>query len=89
VLEAQLEFSRVSDSLARLSGRRILITRPRRFTPLGFPLWASRLQTQMVSTESWQQRIERAARDLEVQAVRELEEKDSRPARSARRDLHT
>jgi hypothetical protein len=43
----------------------------------------------MVSTESWQQRIERAARDLEVQAVRELEEKDSRPARSARRDLHT
>jgi ATP-dependent Lhr-like helicase len=53
-----------------LAGRRLLITTPPRFTPLAFPLWASRLQTQMVSTESWQQRIERAARQLEAQAAR-------------------
>ena len=48
----------------------MLITDPRRFTPLSFPLWASRLQTQMVSTETWQTRIERAARQLEAQAAR-------------------
>ena len=70
VLEAQLEFSRIADALQRVSRRRIVITEPRRFTPLGFPLWASRLQTQMVSTESWQTRIERAARELEAQATR-------------------
>jgi ATP-dependent helicase Lhr and Lhr-like helicase len=70
VLEAQLEFSRISDALRRVSGRRVVVTEPRRFTPLGFPLWASRLQTQMVSTESWQTRIERAARELEAHAMR-------------------
>jgi ATP-dependent helicase Lhr and Lhr-like helicase len=70
VLQAQLEFARISSALERLAGRRLLITTPPRFTPLAFPLWASRLQTQMVSTESWQQRIERAARQLEAQAAR-------------------
>ncbi len=68
VLEAQLEFSRVSAALKRLAMRTLLITQPRRFTPLAFPIWAGRLQTQMLSTESWQQRIERMARQLERQA---------------------
>ena len=71
VLEAQLEFSRISDALRRVSERRIVVTEPHRFTPLGFPLYASRLQTQLVSTESWQTRIERAARELEAHAMRE------------------
>jgi ATP-dependent Lhr-like helicase len=70
VLEAQLELSRISDALRRISDRRILVTEPRRFTPLGFPLWASRLQTQMLTSESWQARIERAARELEAYANR-------------------
>ena len=60
----------VADALARLQGRRIVMTEPRKLTPLGFPLWVSRLQTQMVSTESWQTRIERAARELEAYAAR-------------------
>ncbi|MEP7247184.1 MAG: ligase-associated DNA damage response DEXH box helicase [Gammaproteobacteria bacterium] len=70
VLEAQLEFSRISAALKRISGRRLVLKDSRRFTPLGFPLWASRLQTQMLSTESWQTRIERAARELEEYALR-------------------
>jgi ATP-dependent Lhr-like helicase len=70
VLEAQLEFSRISAALERVASRRVLLTDPGRFTPLSFPLWASRLQTQMVSTETWQTRIERAARALEAQAAR-------------------
>ena len=68
MLEAQLEFARISAALERVSGRRVAIIEPPRFTPLAFPLWASRLQTQMVSTESWQTRIERAAAELERQA---------------------
>jgi ATP-dependent helicase Lhr and Lhr-like helicase len=70
VLESQLEFSRISTALQHLAGRHLHITQPQRLTPLAFPIWASRLQTQMVSTESWQQRIERAARQLEAQALR-------------------
>ena len=70
VLEAQLEFTRISAALERVAGRRIAIVEPRRFTPLAFPLWAGRLQTQMVSTESWQTRIERAAAELERHAAR-------------------
>lgn len=70
VLEAQLEFTRISDALQRVASRRLLLTEPKRFTPLSFPLWASRLQSQMMSTETWQTRIERAARELEEQAER-------------------
>ena len=70
VLEAQLELARIASALERIAPRRILIMDPPRLTPLAFPLWASRLQSQMVSTESWQQRIERAVRQLELQASR-------------------
>jgi ATP-dependent Lhr-like helicase len=70
VLEAQLEFRRISDALARVAARRVHFTEPKRFTPLSFPLWASRLQSQTMSTETWQTRIERAARELEEQAER-------------------
>jgi ATP-dependent Lhr-like helicase len=70
VLEAQLEFARVANALERIASRQIIMTQPRRLTPLAFPLWASRLQTQTISTESWQTRIERAARELEGYAAR-------------------
>lgn len=70
VLEAQLEFVRIFAALERIAGRRIVITEPRRLTPLSFPLWATRLQSQTLSTESWQTRIERAARELESYAAR-------------------
>jgi ATP-dependent Lhr-like helicase len=70
VLEAQLELARISSALERICGRRIVMTHPRRLTPLSFPLWATRLQSQTLSTESWQTRIERAARELEAYATR-------------------
>jgi len=34
-------------------------------SPLSFPLWAERLQTQTLSTETWAARVEREARRLE------------------------
>ena len=65
VLEAQLDRAALKDALQRISRRSLVLSAPGRFTPLSFPLWADRLQTQTLSTESWQSRIEREARRLE------------------------
>ena len=64
VLEGQLELSRLEERLRRLETQRILLTRPRRLTPLAFPLWASRVQSR-VSSEDWQTRLQRMLGQLE------------------------
>jgi ATP-dependent Lhr-like helicase len=68
VLESQLELAPLRAALERAAASELLLRQPRRLTPLSFPLWAERLQTQTVSTETWQQRVERAAARLEAQA---------------------
>jgi ATP-dependent Lhr-like helicase len=68
VLDAQLEQSELATVLQGLAARAWIIARPQRFTPFSFPLWADRLQTQTLSTESWQTRVEREARRLETLA---------------------
>jgi ATP-dependent Lhr-like helicase len=65
VLDAQLDQGELSTVLQGLAARNWIIARPDRLTPLSFPLWADRLQTQTLSTESWQTRVEREARRLE------------------------
>jgi ATP-dependent Lhr-like helicase len=65
VLECQLDQSQLSQAVERLAAQSWCIVRPRRYTPLSFPLWAERLQTQTLSTESCLRRIEREARKLE------------------------
>jgi ATP-dependent Lhr-like helicase len=65
VLDAQLDHVELNETLRRLDVQRWHIVRTARFTPLSFPLWADRLQTQTLSSESWQSRIEREARRLE------------------------
>ena len=65
VLEAQLDYRELEAVLTRLSGLRWNVRLPPRHTPLAFPLWADRLQTQILSTETWQTRVEREARRLE------------------------
>lgn len=65
VLDAQLDYGELRDLLLRLASLRLTIQRPQRLTPLGFPMWADRLQTQMLSTETWRTRIEREAARLE------------------------
>ena len=69
VLEAQLDFMELRKLLVRLGRLRISVQRPRRLSPFGFPMWADRLQTQTLSTESWRVRIEREARRLEKLAT--------------------
>ena len=68
VLETQLDQVELDEVLQRMAAQTWVLTQPGRFTPLSFPLWADRLQTQILSTESWQARVEREARRLEKMA---------------------
>ena len=65
VLDAQLDQLQLRQVMGRIAAQGWTIARPVRFTPFSFPLWADRLQTQTLSTESWQSRVEREARRLE------------------------
>jgi ATP-dependent Lhr-like helicase len=67
VLERELEATRLREGLTSLSQRELTVTHPPRFTPLAFPIWAERLQSQ-VSSESWLQRVQRMAESLEAAA---------------------
>ena len=65
VLEAQLDFTRLRDTLEKLAARRIRHVAPATLTPLAFPLWADRMRGSL-STEDWRTRVERAAAKLEA-----------------------
>jgi ATP-dependent Lhr-like helicase len=65
VLEAQLDFTRLRDTLERLATRSLRHLAPSTLTPLAFPLWADRMRGSL-STEDWRTRVERAAAKLEA-----------------------
>lgn len=65
VLSDELEFDRIGQALQSLSTRRLYWTTPARLTPLAFPIWADRIATS-VSSESWLDRVRRAAAELEA-----------------------
>jgi ATP-dependent Lhr-like helicase len=64
VLESEMELGRLRDTLRGLEARSIEIHQTERLTPLAFPLWADRLRGQL-STEDFQQRVERMLAALE------------------------
>jgi len=68
VMEYQLDQAQLRHSVEHLAAQSWCLVRPGRLTPLSFPLWAERLQTQTLSTESWHKRIEREAGRLEGMA---------------------
>lgn len=68
VLERQLEFSRLRQSLERIATEEFAITAAQRITPLAFPLWAERIASQQLRFENSVDRIERLARELEAAA---------------------
>ena len=43
VLERQLEFTRLSETMHDLQGRELVLRECERLTPLAFPLWADRI----------------------------------------------
>jgi ATP-dependent Lhr-like helicase len=67
VLERQLEESRMSAALERLSRSRLVIAEPERPTPLSFPILVDRLR-QTLTTESLPVRIQKLAAQLESAA---------------------
>ncbi len=70
VLSAQLEFKRLEIALEAVAKRQWVITQPERLTPLSFPLWAEGIQSQMMSSENDQKRIERMLESLESAAAK-------------------
>ena len=68
VMERTLELGRMRRALEALRGRRIVVTRPPRLTPLAFPLWAERVRDR-VSSESWEDRVRAMASRLEGQVA--------------------
>jgi ATP-dependent helicase Lhr and Lhr-like helicase len=64
VLERQLESSRLGRTLERLSQSEVVVTEPKRVTPLGFPLLVDRTRNR-VSSESLVDRIRRMQLVLE------------------------
>lgn len=67
VLERQLESSRLGRTLERLTTARVVITEPKRVTPLAFPLLVDRTR-ERVSSESLSDRIRRMQAALEKAA---------------------
>ena len=67
LLLRQLESERLFTTLTATDQRNIVLTRPRRLTPLAFPLWAER-QRERLTTESWEDRVRRMADQLEQAA---------------------
>ena len=65
VLEHQLEFKRLAAALERMRHSQRVIVKTQQLSPLAFPLWAERLRTQHVTSETWAERVRRMADQLE------------------------
>lgn len=68
VLEAQLEFKRLEAALQRITGLHWHLIATEGLTPLSFPLWAESIQSQTISSESVQQRIDRMLGEIDDEA---------------------
>lgn len=64
LFEGQLELGRLRQTLQALEHQTLRLTQPERLTPLAFPLWVSRIQSQ-VSSEDWQTRVNAMLERLE------------------------
>ncbi len=74
VIERQMEVVRLSETLARIKTIKLCLTPTTRFSPLAFPLWASRMSssTAHLSSESYGDRIKRMVAQLEDIAEEEM-----------------
>jgi ATP-dependent Lhr-like helicase len=70
VFELQLEETRLAAALRGLETRSLALVRTQSLTPLSFPLWAERLRSQIISTETFRERIDRMIERLERRAAR-------------------
>jgi ATP-dependent helicase Lhr and Lhr-like helicase len=80
VFELQLEETRLARTLEELATRSLHMVATASLTPLSFPIWAERLRSQILSTESFQERIQRMIERLEKRVLRETTLRHSRSA---------
>lgn len=67
VLEQQLDISHLRATLEKIERAELVQIATKRLTPLAFPIWASRIRTQ-VSSETWVDRVQRMLGQLEKAA---------------------
>jgi ATP-dependent Lhr-like helicase len=70
VFELQLQETRLARSLGALERRELALVRIENLTPLSFPIWAERLRSQILSTETFQERLRRMIERLDAKAAR-------------------
>ncbi|MEN7341706.1 MAG: ligase-associated DNA damage response DEXH box helicase [Pseudomonadota bacterium] len=70
VLAAQLETRRMLRALTRIESLPIDIITTDRLSPFAFPLWAERLQSQIMSSETWRDRVAKMAVRLNESAAK-------------------
>ena len=70
VLHSQLEITRLTDILAQIHQQRYVVHELKRLTPFAFPLWADRLRGQLISSEKWQDRVQRMLATLDPEYER-------------------
>lgn len=73
VLEQQLEFHRLENTLKNLSKKQWRLEQPERLTPLSFPLWAENLNSQTLTSMNFQDRITSMLGSLENAALETLD----------------
>lgn len=69
VFDIQLQAPRLAQALKDCEARTLALCEPSSLTPLSFPLWTESLRGQL-STETWQDRVRRAAQQLEKRYAR-------------------
>jgi ATP-dependent Lhr-like helicase len=72
VLERQLEFTRLRESLEAMRGRTIILRSCERLTPLAFPLWSDRISNHL-ATEDGPARLAKMLEELDRAVKRERE----------------
>ena len=71
VFELQLEQTRLAQALSSLEQREIKLQHVESLTPLSFPIWAERMRSQILSSETFHERIRRMIERLDKRAARE------------------
>ncbi|MEM8954461.1 MAG: ligase-associated DNA damage response DEXH box helicase [Verrucomicrobiota bacterium] len=65
ILERQLEMTRLQTTLKKAASQSLVLVYSQNLTPLSFPLWAQRINTESVSTEKFTTRLTKMIADLE------------------------
>ena len=64
VLDQQIDKRRIDNTLQRIQKGSISLVETPKLTPLAFPLWAERIRTQTISSETWEKRVRMMAENL-------------------------